>query len=145
MEGGPFALGVQLDASPAAIADGTPLALDFAPAAHQTGGHLAVLILGLHLLPQLAQRRHGICSGLGGVHGCSLTGLWRVVLVRMRVVRGGWVCDTRAISCDGGTLFGLEARLGSLCNGGERADVRVFAVNYPDLSDPGYPICKVPT
>ncbi|MCQ8115731.1 hypothetical protein NP565_24500, partial [Vibrio parahaemolyticus] len=69
MKGWPFTLGVQLDASPATISDGTPLALDLATAADQTGGDLAVVILGLDLLPQLFECR-GTCSGLRGIHGC---------------------------------------------------------------------------
>lgn len=63
MERRSFTLGVQLDASPATISTGTPLALDLAPTAYQTGGDLAVVILGLDLLPQLFKHR-GTCSGL---------------------------------------------------------------------------------
>jgi hypothetical protein len=51
VKGWSVTVGMQLDASPATISDGTPLALDLAPAADQTGGDLAMVVLGLDLLP----------------------------------------------------------------------------------------------
>jgi hypothetical protein len=70
MKGRSFALGVQLDTSAAAVADWSTLALDLAPAAHQTRGHLAVLSLGLD--PVECRTTTCTCSGLQGIHGCGL-------------------------------------------------------------------------